>query len=323
MNPLEGLAQQLREVANKASETFEPWHGFWYHRPTRNFPPPSVRDPESWQASDRLALACTQTDLKPAAQKKLVQRWCELLPTLGGVKLLWIQTRCTQELFEAACAMPELEGLYIKWGALVDLEPIRKLKQLRYLHIGGSPSLQPLEALAGLPKLEWLELANIRAIEDLGFIEHLAPLRGLMLAGDSNSIKYVYPASFKPLIKQPSLEWLCLTTLGVRDESLRPLAQLPKLTHLLVGNAFKWEEFAWLAGVRPDIVCDRFDPLGEPANWMVCKQCKQHSMLALTGKGQSWLCQHCDAERIARFVERYQAARAEAANLKINSEDPT
>lgn len=317
---MEAFAKQVSEVAAQASETFEPWHGFWYHRPTRDFPPASVREPEQWQPGERLALACTQTDLKPADQKKLLQRWCALLPTLRGVKILWIQSRCPQELFEAACAMPDLEGLYIKWGALKDCLPIRQLQGLRYLHIGGSPSLTGLDALAELKKLEWLELANIRAIEDLSFITHLAPLRGLMLAGDGNSIKYLYPASFAPLTSQPSLEWLCMTTLGVRDESLRPLAQLPRLKHLLVGNAFKWEEFAWLAGARPDLECDRFDPVGEPANWMTCKQCKQHSMVSLTGKGQPWLCRDCDAARIERFVTQYNAARQAASETACPTE---
>jgi hypothetical protein len=302
----------IRERLQISSETEKPWHSFWYYRPTRDFPPRPIEQPEEWQGGERLALACTQTALKPAEQKKLVARWCELLPTLKGIKFLWLQSRCPQELFEAACAVEGLEGLYVKWGPMTDARPLARAPQLRYLHIGSAPSLVPLEVLAELKQLQWLELANIRALEDLGFLTPLTTLRGLGLAGDSNSIKYLYPVSFEPVAALKNLEWLSFRTMGVRDESLRPLARLPRLKHLLIGNGFKLEEFAWLAGTRPDIDCDGFTPVGEPANWTQCKRCKGKTMVPLTGKGKPWLCQVCDAARIAKHVASFEHMRDEA-----------
>lgn len=308
----DAFRRMLREHVLLASETFEPWQSFWYHRPTRNFPPPPIRDPAQWHGGARLALACTQTDLKPAAQKKLVADWCERLPTLGEVKFLWLQSRCPQELFAAACAMPGLDGLYVKWGPLTDLTPIAARRTLRYLHLGSAPALAPLDALAALRSLEWLELANIRALAQLDFLRALPQLRGLGLAGDGNSIKYVYPATLAPLLTLRELEWLSLTTLGVRDESLAPLAALPKLRHLNLGNSFRLEEIAGLAGRRPDIDCPLFVAHGEPANWTSCKRCKEKSMVMLIGKGKPWLCMHCDATRLARHVEEFERIRLAA-----------
>lgn len=310
---LDAFRQMIREHALLASETFEPWQSFWYHRPTRNFPPPAIREPAQWQGGTRLALACTQTDLKPAAQKKLVAEWCERLPTLGDVKFLWLQSRCPQELFAAACAMPGLDGLYVKWGPLTDLTPITARDTLRYLHLGSAPALAPLEALAALPALEWLELANVRALVQLDFLRALPQLRGLALAGDGNSIKYVFPETLAPLAALQQLEWLSLTTLGVRDESLAPLAALPKLRHLHLGNSFRLDEVASLAGRRPDIDCPLFAPHGEPANWTSCKQCREKTMVMVIGKGKPWLCTRCDAPRLARHVAEFERLRQAAA----------
>ena len=101
-----------------------------------------------------------------------------MLPTLTNVKTLWFQSRTSQEMFEAACAVPNLEGLYIKWGALTDMTPVTQAQGLKALHIGGSPSMQHLEALTGLPKLQWLELENIKALADPAFVGQLTRLRG-------------------------------------------------------------------------------------------------------------------------------------------------
>jgi hypothetical protein len=72
-----------------------------------DFPPPTVRDPADYGGGARLSLAITQTTLKPVQQKALVREWCALLPTLDKVRTLWFHTKVTQEMFEAASAMPK------------------------------------------------------------------------------------------------------------------------------------------------------------------------------------------------------------------------
>ena len=308
-NPLEPLMDTLRERIRQSSETVEPWHSYWHHRPTRDFPPKAIRDEADYAGGERLCLAITQTDLPAKAQKALVKRWCEVLPTLANVKTLWFQSRTSQEMFEAACAMPALEGLYVKWGALTDMSPVRQARGLRALHIGGSPAMQHLEALADVPGLEWLELENIRALSDIGFVSGLSGLsglRGLSLAGgDIGTGNVVKMDSLAALSGLRVLEWLALSYVRVADESLAPLAGLPKLRVLLVSNQFPAREYARLAGRRPEVWCEKFSPVGEPVNWSTCKRCGEKRMVSLTGKEWPMLCLDCDAGKIAGAREAF------------------
>ena len=309
------VLQPLIDAVREAAETVEPWHSFWHHRPQRDFPPRSIREIADYNGADRLALSCTQTELGAAAQKKLVKAWCEHLPSLGAVKFLWFQTRVTQELFDAACAMPNLEGLYIKWSGVRSSEALGQARQLKYLHLGSSPSLQPLDVLGDLPRLEWLELENIRALHDLSFLAGLGGLRGLSLTGDGNSIKPIAISNLVPLQALEQLEWLRLQTVSIEDYSLAPISRLPRLKHLLLSNRFPMAEFAKLAGSLPHVACDLFTPVSEVDSWMKCKKCKGARMVMLTGAGAPWSCTTCDSARILRHEQAFAeiASRARAS----------
>ncbi len=312
-SPLDDLLDTVRTLTHQSSETVEPWHSYWHHRPTRDFPPKSIRQPEDYTGGERLSLAITQTNLPAKEQKALVKRWCELLPTLTNVKTLWFQSRTSQDMFDAACAVPNLEGLYIKWGALTDMTPITRAQNLKALHIGGSPSMQHLEALTGLPNLQWLELENIKALADPGFVGQLTRLRGLSLAGgDIGTGNVVKMDSLSALAGLKDLEWLALSYLRVADESLAPLAELPKLKVLLISNQFPAREYAWLAGRRPDIQCEKFTPVDGPMDWTQCKKCKQKMMVLLTGKEWPMLCAACDQAKVDRFRKEFAGWVAEA-----------
>ena len=391
MDTIETIQAALRpfqEQMRARSLVYAPGDGYWYHRPALDFPPSTVRDPSDYGGGERLSLAITQTALKPPQQKALVREWCALLPTLGNVRTLWFHTKVTQEMFEAACAMPALEGLYIKWSAITSLAPLAGHPRLAHLHLGGAPSATHVEALAQLPALVTLDIANVRAAGDLGFlqglprlrelsisgdanslkplvIESLAPLAGharlahlhlggapsathvealaqlpalvtldianvraagdlrflqglprlreLSISGDANSLKPLVLESLAPLAALLELEQLNLTVVRLADGSLAPLAGLPKLRHLGLGNMFTMEEYARLAGLRPDIQCDRFAPSYGPNESLRCKTCRQHGLFALTGKGKPWLCQHCDAAKLARHDAEFMALVKAAA----------
>lgn len=304
------LGDMVAEM-NRRSEIVEPWQSYWYYRPLRNFPPPTVRDPEEYQGGERLALACTQTNLPAGQQKALVEQWCRLLPTLSGVRILWFNSKVTQPLFEAACAMPNLQGLYVKWSSIDSLAPLRGLQQLTHLHVGGAPSAEGLHYLSELPALIDLEIHNVRAAADLSFLAGLPQLRSLGLAGDGNSSKALRIQSLAPLRHLQQLERLSLTVATVEDGSLAPIAELAKLKHLLLSNQHPMAEYARLAARMPQLDCDMFQPLGEPATWMSCKQCGEKTMLSLTGKGKPWLCSSCDAARIAKHVAEFEKIVAE------------
>lgn len=311
---LEGLNKFLGELVDEVrrqSEVIEPWHSFWRHRPHLDFPPKTIRDLSEYDGSERLSLACTQTNLPAKQQKELVQSWCQRLPQLAGVRFLWLQSRATQELFDAACAMPDLEGLNIKWGAILSSAMLAGSRKLKYLHLG-SPSLAPLEVLGELPELVWLELDNIKAAADLSFLEKLPNLTGLSITGDSNSIKVLPIQTLAPLRALKKLEWLQLATVTVADESLAPIAELPALRYLNLANRFRMEEVAALAARLPQVKCELFRPTGEVVNWTLCKKCKQKTMVMLTGKGLPWLCTACDAKRLQKHEEAFRRISGQA-----------
>lgn len=304
---IQDALRPLLDAQRARAEIFEPDDSYWYHRPQIDFPPKAIRDPGEYDGGERLSLTITQTELPAAKQKALVRDWCMRLPKLANVRTLWFHSKVTQEMFEAACAMPGLEGLYVKWSGIVSLAPLRGMATLRYFHLGGAPSATDLEALSSLAHLVDLEISNVRAAGDLGFLDGLPGLRALWLSGDSNSIKPLKIATLAPLAKLRELERLNLTTVQLDDESLAPLAALPKLRYLGLANKFPMEEFARLAGRRPDIACDRFVASWGPMDWTVCKGCKRKSMHLLTGKGRSMLCAHCDAARLAKHVAAFEA----------------
>lgn len=310
---LEAQFQTHQPPRSVRGEIHEPGDSYWYHRPTLDFPPRTVRDPADYGGGERLSLGITQTGLPAAQQKALVRRWCELLPTLSGVRTLWFHSKVTQEMFEAACAMPGLEGLYVKWSGITSLRPLTGQANLAYFHLGGAPSAEHLDALATLPRLVDLEICNVRAAGDLRFLHDLPRLRALMLAGDSNSIKALKIGTLAPLATLQELERLTLMTVQVDDGLLSPLAGLPRLKHLRLPNRFPMEEFARLAGRRPDIQCDSFEPVAGPVNWLTCKICRRKSMHQLIGKGKPWLCEHCDAARLAKHIADFKAIAAMAA----------
>lgn len=291
-----------------------PGDSYWYHRPQRDFPPATITDPAHYAGGDRLSLAITQTNLPAREQRALVTRWCELLPTLDEVRTLWFHTRVTQEIFEAACAMPRLQGLYVKWSAITSLAPLAGHRALSHLHLGGAPSATGLEALATLPALVDLELHNVNASADLAFVQGLQGLRALGLAGDSNSIKPLKIPSLAPLADLQEIERLSLHTVRVGDGSLAPLAEMRKLRWLSLANVFPMEEVARLAGRRPDIECDLFVASNGPVASIACKKCRRYTLHMTTGKGKPWLCETCDGDRLAKHLAAFETLRAAASS---------
>ena len=300
------VQQQLRAALEL------PGDSYWYHRPQRDFPPATIQQPEQYAGGERLSLAITQTNLPAREQRALVSKWCELLPSLGEVRTLWFHSKVTQEIFEAACAMPGLQGLYVKWSAITSLAPLAGHRALSHLHLGGAPSATGLEALATLPALVDLDLHNVRESADLAFLQGLQGLRALGLAGDSNSIKPLKIPSLAPLAKLQEVERLSLHTVRVDDGSLAPLAAMQRLRWLSLANVFPMEEVARLAGRRPDIDCDLFVASNGPVASIACKKCRQYTLHMTTGKGKPWLCENCDGDRLAKHVAAFETLRAGA-----------
>ena len=98
--------------------------GLWNYDPKNPDPPDLISYPEQYQGEDQLNLECTQLDITSYRQKKLVEKWCNVLPELSDVKILWFKSRVNQALFEAACQMTNLEGLWVKWSGIKSIDSI-------------------------------------------------------------------------------------------------------------------------------------------------------------------------------------------------------
>lgn len=204
-------------------------NGFWRYRAGEDFPPDPVRRLEDYRGTERLNLACTQTELTPYRQRKLVEAWCDALPTLTDLRYLWMSTRVSQAMFEAACRVPRLEGLYVKWGGIDDLSPLLQQMGLHFLHIGSSPGITSIECLSELRSLEVLELENLHRIDDISVIGGLGGLLGLALYGGEKGWRI---RSLGPLSRLGALRYLFIPGVRVEDGSLRPLRQLGSLRTL-------------------------------------------------------------------------------------------
>jgi hypothetical protein len=257
--------------------------------------------------STRLCISCTQTELPPLQQRALINHWCDLLPTLDRVRLLQFDSQVPQKLFDAACHMPNLEALWIKWSSIRNLEQIRGNRALRHLHIGGSAQIQSIVPLGEMTSLKSLSAENLKHITDLDPLSALTRLEELAISGGMWGHQKV--KTLAPLAELRSLRWLHLGGVRSLDESLKPLGALRQLRFVFVnlGN-YPIEELAWLSvrfakikhGVRP---YSDFD--GKYA-FLPCRKCSNRTMVLLLGKGQGRsICKDCDAEKLAAHVDYF------------------
>jgi len=225
--------------------------GFWYHRPDEGFPPPSIRAPEEYGGQPMANIVCTQTNLPPKEQAKLVRRWCEILPACAELEFLWFRSKLSQELFDAACMVPHLQGLWIKWSSIKSIEAISRSAKLRFLHLGSSPQLESVEPLRGIKSLVWLELENIKRLSDLTVIGDLHQLQGLVIEGSMWTTQVV--DSLAPLAQLRSLRFLALPNLKARDKTLRPLFSLSSLERFHAAQWWSEEEMRQLRNANPKL----------------------------------------------------------------------
>jgi len=183
-------------------------------------------------------VVCTQLPVESSEQRRIVKEWCHVLPSLGHVRYLWFSSRVSQPLFDAACAMPNLEGLYVKWSGVKTLDALTSMPFLKYLHIGSSAQLESIDPLSQLRGLVVLELEWIKRIADLTPLGALSRLEGLAVEGDMYNTQVV--DSLAPLASLSRLRYLFLSNLKSRDGTLRPLVGIESLEHL--NTALWWPE---------------------------------------------------------------------------------
>jgi hypothetical protein len=284
---------------------------FWGELARASTEPRTIRHPHQFEGGEFLSIACTQTDLPAAAQKALVAQWCALLPTLRGVRVLWLQSKVPQALFDAACRLPGLQSLYLKWNGLQQLDALVESPTLRHLHLGSSGGIVSLAPLQALPDLAWFQIANAHKVGTLDDLAGLVQLEGLGFTGGDSQPATV--PSLAPLAGLHGLRWLQLGALRAADGSLRPLGGLTGLRWLGLPNQFERAEFAWLSTRLPQTACDWLAPYARfHRSVFPCAVCRRAGRdfcrVMSTGRGSKLLCPHCDAAALARQVAAFEQA---------------
>lgn len=281
--------------------------GHWGTPEARAQQPRSVSRPEEFAGGEALSISCTQTDLPARQQQALVAQWCEVLPSLSGVRRVYFQSKVSQALFDAVVQLPALESLYLKWNGIQALDAVTGHPSLQHLHLGGSGSLVSLLPLHSVKRLETLEVAGLAKAPDLAPLSPLAGLRRLGFCG--NDGKPLQVPSLSPLDQLVELEWLHLGALKAVDERLAPLRGLKRLRWLGLPNYYRMEEFASLSKHLPDTMCDWFRPYQRYAHSVFpCPRCKLNCRVMTSGKGSRLLCPGCDTKALARHVWAYLRA---------------
>ena len=272
--------------------------------------PRAITRPEEFRGGSSVAVFCTQTGLGAAAQRRLVDEWCSTLPTLNSVTHVWFHSKVPQALFEAACQMPSVDGIWIKWSGIEDLEPLSTMKRLSALHLGSSARITSIDPLVRLPKLKYLNLENLKLIKDLSPLSRLSTLTQLSTTGAFPNTAWEVD-SLEPIGELTSLEYFTMGMLRPKSLSLRPLAGLKRLRFLGLDNRLPMSEYAWLSRRLPNTECMRFAPYVPVAkSWGIeCRKCKSSKDVVLvTGKGGPHLCTRCDAAKLANHVAAYEEA---------------
>ncbi len=273
--------------------------------------PRGIARPEDYTGGDDLVLSWDLGAVPDAEKKRIIKAWCARLPELTKLRRLILWSQVTPPVFEAACQLRGLESLQIKWSNLTSLAPITALSQLRHLWIGSSTRVAAIEPLAGLSALRFLNLENFKLIQDFSPLEKLTSLETLWVTGSMWTRQNV--GSLEPFARMHWLRSLALDTKYVK--SLRPLAALTGLESLDVGGKLPLEEYAWLAARLPHTECRRFAPWLDVAGrgFDACERCKQDAKVLATGRGGGLLCRHCDADKLRKRAEVFEAAKRAAA----------
>ncbi len=264
----------------------------------------AIRRPDELTDSEGLCISCTQTELPAAQQRRLVGDWCDRLPALDRVRVLWFDSQVPQNLFDAACRMKSLESLWIKWSSIKSLTEIENSHSLRHLHVGSSAQIQSIDVLGAMTDLRSLSLENVKRISDFAPLSPLAGLEEFRLSGGLWGHQKV--ESLAPFANLESLKFLYLGGVKCLDGSLRPLGRLRRLQRVNVNlGEYQIEELAWLSvrfakidhGVRP------YSDFNGNYGFLPCKKCLSRTMVLLFGKGRCReICKNCDAKKLAEHV---------------------
>lgn len=178
----------------------------------------------------------------------MVNEWCETLPELTEVKYIWFTSKVNQKTFDAVCEMPNLEGIWIKWSGIKNIDKIVKLKSLRHFHLGSSSQIESIACLADIDSLITLELEHVKKINEFKPISKCLKLEGLAIEGSMWSTQEI--KNLKPIENLKNLKYLSLMNTKVLDASLKPLLKLKQLKRFDASLDFPSQEISNLKKIK-------------------------------------------------------------------------
>ena len=223
---------------------------------------PKITNTEEYDGSEWLDVVCTQIDnLKSSEKKKLIEKWCEFLPTLEKVKYLFFSSKVPVNIFESSCLMPNLELLCIKWSSIDDISSLIKLKNLRYFHLGSSTKLESIDILGNMDNLLFLSLENIKKIKDIKPLSNLKNIIGISISGSMWTTQVI--ETLEPLKNLQNLQYLELINSKTNDKTIRFLEEIKSLKYLngpyFYPKGFKlYEEFNYLKNINPELTIKHY-----------------------------------------------------------------
>lgn len=201
--------------------------GYWNWLRAQKLVPDEITYFADYEPAETLVLEITQLDVGSYRQGKIIDQWCNELSNLEEVKYLWFVSRVNQKMFDAACKVPNLEGLFIKWSGIKNIEALRIPKKLRHLHLGSSSQVASIDVLCELNSLITLELEQLNRITDFSILSKLTGLEGLGLDGSIWTAQKI--DTLKPLANLHNLKYLTLTNTRLKDKSFDPILNLKEL----------------------------------------------------------------------------------------------
>lgn len=199
--------------------------GYWPAMQLAGLVPPAIRHPDALDGAEVVNISCTQTELSAPEQRKLVQRWCDLLPNLEITTLVF-SSRVNQALFDAAMRIRGLRAIFVKWGGLTSVEACEGHPTLSSLYIGSAPSLAGLGHLQTVPQLAHLFLNDVRAASTLDYLDGMTQLKEFGLSCQSLRLRV---PDLQPLAALQRLETLWLVGIKIEQGALQPLHGLTRL----------------------------------------------------------------------------------------------
>jgi Leucine-rich repeat (LRR) protein len=166
-------------------------------------------------------------------EKKLIeQEWIKQLPTLDNVKSLSVRHRVDQPFFEAICKMPNIESLTFWTSKVTDLNSLKTLEKLEFLHLASFSQLKDISPLINLKSLMRLSIDNCFKVENYNLIGKMDWIEALALEGDTFAPKNLIIPSLKPFTSLKNLKHLEVSTTSIKDKSFEEILKFEKLIRL-------------------------------------------------------------------------------------------